>query len=55
MVTVEDAYGNTATTNTSAVTLTITAGTGTSGAALTCTSANPPNSANPLNAVGGSV
>ena len=39
-VTVQDAFGNTVTTDTSSVTLAITSGTGTNGAALTCT-ANP--------------
>ena len=39
-VTVQDAFGNTITTSSASVTLTITSGTGTSGAVLTCT-ANP--------------
>ncbi len=39
-VTLEDAFGNTATGNTSTVTLAITSGTGTAGASLTC---NPSN------------
>ena len=39
-VSIQDALGNTVTTSTAAVTLSITAGTGTSGAVLTCT-ANP--------------
>jgi trimeric autotransporter adhesin len=43
VVAVEDAYGNIATTDTSAVTLAITAGTGTTGAAISCTSPNPLN------------
>jgi len=43
-VTVEDAGGNTVTTDTSGVTLSITGGTGTAGANLTCT-ANPTNAA----------
>ena len=40
VVTVEDAFGNTVTTDTSGVSLAITAGSGTSGAALACTT-NP--------------
>ena len=39
-VTIQDAFDNTVTTSTASVTLAITAGTGTSGAVLTCT-ANP--------------
>jgi hypothetical protein len=39
-VTVQDAFGNTVTTSVASVTLTITTGTGTSGAVLTCTT-NP--------------
>ncbi|HEY7421236.1 MAG TPA: hypothetical protein VH541_04420, partial [Gaiellaceae bacterium] len=39
-VAIQDALGNTVTSSTAPVTLTITAGTGTAGAALTCT-ANP--------------
>ncbi len=46
VVSVEDAYGNTVTTNTDGITLAITAGTGTSGATFSCTT-------NPLTAVSG--
>jgi hypothetical protein len=46
VVTVEDAGGNVVTGDTSLVTLAITAGSGTSGATLTCT-------ADPVNAVAG--
>ena len=46
MVTIEDSSGDTVTSNTSAITLAITSGTGTSGATLACTS-------NPLNATAG--
>ena len=45
-VTIQDAFGNTITTSTAAVTAAITSGTGTSGAALTCT-------VNPRTAVAG--
>ena len=45
-VTIQDAFGNTITTSTVAVTLVITPGTGTSGAVLTCTT-------NPRTAVAG--
>ncbi len=47
VVAVEDAGGNTVTTDTSSITVSITAGSGTSGAAFGCTSADP------LNAVSG--
>ena len=47
-VAIQDAYGNTVTTSSASVTLAITSGTGTSGAALTCT-------ANPKTAVSGVV